>query len=323
LEESNLNLLKLRLSMLGTLALIISVSTLGIATLLGVTGSLNIYTLVVTVVIFNFAQWLLAPYLINRLYGVRMLDPGEDPQLHAMVDDLSARSGIKPPKLMISKLPIPNAFAYGSPLTGNHVAVTRGLLDSLESEEVEAVIGHEIGHIKHRDVQAMMLISVLPSLFYFLARSTMFARYGSRDRRDTGGLALVGSLSMLLYFVLVLFNLGFSRLREYYADQHAAKTVQDGARKLTEGLAKISTATVRAHRMAPGAAGASGFKTLFISDPDSAARDAAELRATSPWIADDDLVASITARRLTTLDRLGELFSTHPNIVKRIKALQG
>jgi len=178
--------------MLGTIALIIGVSSLGLATILAYTGSLNVYSLAITVVIFNVIQWLIAPYLVNALYKVRKLDIKEDPELHRMIDDLSLRSGIKSPKLMISDLQIPNAFAYGSPLVGNHVAVTKGLLTSLDREEVEAVIGHELGHIKHRDVQVTMIISVLPSLFYILARSTLFARYGNRDRRDSGGLAMIG-----------------------------------------------------------------------------------------------------------------------------------
>jgi heat shock protein HtpX len=316
-----MNLVKLRLSMLGTVALIIAVSTLGLGAFLSATGSFNLYTLVAVVAIFNIAQWLMAPYLVNRLYGVRPLDQGENPGLHQTVHELSARSGIRTPKLMISKLPIPNAFAYGSPLTGSHVAVTQGLLDSLDSEEVEAVVGHELGHIKHRDVQVMMFVSFLPSLFYILARSMLFSRYyGGRDRRDSGGLALVGGLSMLVYFFLLLFNLGFSRLREYYADQHAAGIVEDGARKLSEGLAKISASTARVRATTRGATAHSGFKALFISDPDRATRDAAEIQS---FYGDDELVRNILDRRLTTLDSLGELFSTHPNIVKRLRALKG
>jgi heat shock protein HtpX len=302
--------------MLGTLAVIIGVSTLGLATLLAYTGGLNIYSLATMVIIFNAAQWLLAPYLVNAIYKVRKLDPEEHPGLHRTFSDLSARSGVKTPKLMISKMLIPNAFAYGSPLTGNHVAITQGLLTSLEGEEVEAVLAHELGHIKHRDVQVTMLISVLPSLFYIIARSTMFARFGRRNRRDGGGLAAVGSLSMLLYFGLMLFNLGFSRLREYYADQHAAGIVSDGARKLSEGLAKNTTSTAR-HR------GLSSFKTIFISDPDSAVKGAAELSGASLWGSDEELVARIASRRITGMARFAELFSTHPNIVKRIRALKG
>ncbi|NQT07720.1 M48 family metalloprotease, partial [Candidatus Bathyarchaeota archaeon] len=182
--------------MAGTVALIVAVSTLGFSMIMSFMGVFNLYTLAAVVVIFNIAQWLLAPYIINRLYGVRPFEAGESPELHRMIGELSERSGITTPRLMFSKIPIPNAFAYGSPLTGNHVAVTQGLLSSLEAEEVEAVIGHELGHIKHRDVQVMMFISLLPSLFYMVARSTMFSRYSGRDRRDTGGLAALGSISM-------------------------------------------------------------------------------------------------------------------------------
>ena len=318
-----MNLVKLRLSMLGTLAMIIGVSTLGLATILAYMGTFNIYSLAIMVVLFNGVQWLIAPYIVNSMYRVKRLDPEENPGLHQTINELSARSGIRTPKLMISSLPIPNAFAYGSPLTGNHVAVTDGLLSSLEGEEVEAVLAHELGHIKHRDVQVTMLISVLPSLFYILYRSTLFSRYRSRDRRDGGGLAAVGSISMLLYLGLMLFNLGFSRLREYYADQHAAGIVSDGARKLSEGLAKITNSTARHQMFTPGTKGHSSFKTLFISDPDSAVKDAAELNRANLWGSDEELVASIASRKITGTAKLAELFSTHPNIVKRIRALKG
>lgn len=315
--------MKLRLSMVGTVALIIAVSTLGFSMILGVLGVLDLWSLVLVVAVFNLAQWLLAPYLIKGLYGVRQLAPGEQPHLHRMVEGLSSESGVKPPKLMFSNIRLPNAFAYGSPLTGNHVAVTQGLLSELEAEEVEAVIGHELGHIKHRDVQVMMFISLLPSLFYMLARSTLYSRYyGGRDRRDSGGLALVGGVSMLIYFFLLLFNLNLSRLREYYADRHSASVVPDGARKLSEALAKISSSTWRIQRGTGGMA-VSGFKTLFISDPDRAGRDTAEIYRMRDLGPDEDLVRGLVSRKLTAFDRFSELFSTHPNIVKRLRALSG
>ena len=99
----------------------------------------------------------------------------EKPELHQIVSDLSRKSGIATPKLMLAKIPLPNAFAYGSPLSGNRVAVTQGLLDSLDSGEVEAVLGHELGHIKHRDVQVMMVASFLPALFYYIGYSMMLS----------------------------------------------------------------------------------------------------------------------------------------------------
>jgi len=316
-----MNLLKLRLSMAGTIAVIIGISTLAFSILLSFMGALNLYSLIFLVALFNIAQWLFAPYLIKSLYGVRRFKDGENPELHGVVENLSSKSGIKTPQLMYSKMAIPNAFAYGSPLTGSHIAVTDGLLKELDGGELEAVIGHEIGHIKHRDVQVMMFISFLPSLFYMLSRSLLFSRYYSRDRRNSGTLALIGGVSMLVYFVLLLFNLNLSRLREYFADQHSTSVVEDGSRKLSTGLAKISSSTWRQQKGSRTKLAASGFKTLFISDPDRASKDVAELISARKGVFKDDMVQSFIARRITWFDRAAELFSTHPNIVKRLRAL--
>jgi heat shock protein HtpX len=304
--------------MIGTVAAIVTVSTLGISLVLSMMNVLNIYTLIGVVTVFNIAQWLFAPYLINVIYKVKPFETNENPRLHQVLKDLSIKSGIKKPKLMYSSMSIPNAFAYGSPLTGSHVAITQGLLRSLDINELEAVIGHEIGHIKHRDVQVMMFLSLLPSLFYIIARSTLFNRiYGGRDRKNSGAATMIGGASMLVYFMLLLFNMGFSRLREYYADQHSIKVVDDGVKKLSSGLAKITISSARAKTN--GVSSASDFKALFISDPDRAINDLNELRMAD--IANMELVQNIMSRKITALDRLGEFFSTHPNIVKRLKAL--
>ena len=316
-----MDLLKLRLSMLGTLTVIFSISTLGLAVLLELLGSFSLFNLIIMVSFFNILQWLLAPYLVDFMYRVKPADPREFSEIYSMVERLSARSGIRTPALMVADIPIPNAFAYGSPLTGSRVAVTTGILRTLEPEEIEAVIGHEFGHLRHRDVQVMMLVSLLPSLFYMLYQYTFYSSYygGSRERRN-GSLAIVSSLSLIVYFVLLLFTLSLSRIREYYADQNSVMVVEDGARKLSEALAKISTGTLRTMR-ASSTQAFSGFKTLFISDPDRAAQDAESLSAYMK--SDEALVREIMNRRVTGFDQLMELFSTHPNIVKRIRALRG
>jgi len=327
-----LSLWKLRLSMIGTLTLIIGISTAFLAAILWLIGGLSIISLVVLVGFFNIAQWLLAPYLINALYRVKEVKPGESPRLQGMVERLADRSGVKRPRLGIANVPIPNAFAYGSPVAGNRVAVTRGLLDTLEEEEVEAVLGHELGHLRHRDVQIMMVVSFLPSLFYILGRWAMLSAYyggysGRRDREGGGGAGLailIGMASMLMYFVLQLFILGLSRLREYYADSHSASVVEEGPRKLSEGLAKIVSTTGRMiGRRQPQAFAINGFKSLFISDPDTARQDSAQIAQHAPVASDRALVEGLLERRVTGADRLLEMFSSHPNITKRLKALQG
>ncbi|MDI6691667.1 MAG: M48 family metalloprotease, partial [Candidatus Bathyarchaeota archaeon] len=147
-----MNIWKLRFSLIGSLAIIIGLSTLFLTLVLNLLGVRDLLTLGVLVVAFNIIQWLISPYIIDALYRVKDIPESENPKLHEVVENLSRKSGIKKPRLMLAQIPIPNAFAYGSPIAGNRVAVTTGLLKTLDFEEVEAVIGHELGHLKHRDV---------------------------------------------------------------------------------------------------------------------------------------------------------------------------
>jgi len=326
-EVRELGMLKLRFAMLATLAAIIGLSTLFITIILSLLDVFNVLTLGVFVVFVNVLQWLIAPYIIDAIYRTRKVSKHEEPELHEIVERLSAKSGIKTPEVRIAQIPIPNAFAYGSPLTGNRIAVTTGLLNTLDMEEVEAVIGHEIGHLKHRDVQIMMFVSLLPAIFYYIGYSLMWSSYyyygGGRNRRGNGSLlALIGFLSIAVYWILTLFTLYLSRLREYYADRHSASIVPEGARKLSEGLVKIVHSTTRMRRRYSNMGGLSSFKALFISDPDSAEKDSIELSKVGVLRSDSELVAEYLRRKVTLLDQIAELFSTHPNIIKRLRALQ-
>jgi len=317
------SLWKLRLSMIGTLGLIIGLSTLFLTVILNLLGVTNIITIGLFIVFFNVLQWLLAPYMIDAMYRVRKVSRQERPRLYEIVERLCKRSNIKMPDIMVAHIPIPNAFAYGSPLTGNRIAVTTELLNTLEDEEVEAVIGHELGHLKHKDVQVMMFVSILPALFYYIGYSLMWsAQFSRRDERGNAGLAaLIGLASILIYFILTLFTLYLSRLREYYADRHSASIVDDGARKLSEALAKIAYTTERLRRLRPNVSNLGSFKALFISDPDSSRRDLMEM-SNAGLISDRMLVERYLRRKVTGADVIAELFSTHPNIVKRLRALQ-
>ncbi len=319
-----MSLLKLRLSVIGTLAVIIGLSTLFFTVILSLIG-VNLIVLPFFVVAFSIIQWLIAPYLIDAMYRVKEVSRSENPKLYSMVERLSQKSGLKMPRVMIANIPVPNAFAYGSPIAGSRVAVTSELLKTLEEEEVEAVIGHELGHLKHRDVQVMMFVSILPAIFYFIY-ITMFwsSMFGSRrdERGGSAAAALIAVGSLLAYLILTVFTLYLSRLREYYADRHSASIVDEGPRKLSEGLAKIVNNTSKMKRRRRDAGSFSSFKALFISDPDRAEADTLSITQAGARMADQKLVAQVLRKEVTFFDRLGELFSSHPNIVKRLKALQ-
>ncbi|MEM1560001.1 MAG: zinc metalloprotease HtpX [Ignisphaera sp.] len=175
----------------------------------------------------SFISWLIAPAIINVAYRCRY-----DPEIQEIVNRVSLRAGMKPPKAMIAHLPIPNAFAYSSPLMGKYIAVTTGLLQVMGRNELEAVIGHELGHHKHKDNMIMMLFGIIPTAIYFLGRFLMFsglaARYadGSGNRRSTSGgliFVLLGAVLIVLSIIVQIIVLSLSRLREYYADAHGAK----------------------------------------------------------------------------------------------------
>lgn len=318
---------KLRLSMAGTLTLIVGLSTLFFTVILSLSGAFDsgysgFLILGVFVVGFNVVQWLISPYIIDALYHVRAMSATEEPKLHEVVEDLSKKSDISKPRLMLAQIPIPNAFAYGSPIAGTRIAVTSGLLKTLNDGEVSAVVGHELGHLRHRDVQLMMFVSLLPAVAYFIGYSLMLSGMFGGNQKNQGNGAVIGIAFMGFSMIMNLFTLNLSRLREYYADRHSASIVDGGSQNLSTGLAKIVNATKNMGRMRQQQKRSlNAFRALFIIDPDRANADSAEL-STMSVANSQKLVQDILSKKLTTADRVAEIFSTHPNIVKRLKALK-
>jgi heat shock protein HtpX len=254
--------------MAATLAVIFGLTTLVFAVILTWAGiGLSLYTIGIFVVVLNIAQWLLSPYLVGWIYKVKEMPQNENLQIHKMLSDLSQKSGVSKPKLMLSQIPLPNAFAYGSPLTGSRVAVTHGLIKNLDDGEVEAVLGHELGHLKHHDVQVMMVVSFLPALFYYIGYSLMLSGiFGGGQRKNEGGgnNALLGIAFMAFSWILTLFTLYLSRLREYYADRHSAQIVENGAQKLSTGLVTIVQESKYPAKQKDEKKTNSSYKALFI-----------------------------------------------------------
>ena len=218
--------------MLATSTAVIAATMLvvtAVAYIIGYKATMALVSFALAFAVFpSVISWLISPALINISYGCH-----PDPELQRIVDRVAARAGMKPPKAMIAEVPIPNAFAYSSPLMGRYIAVTRGLLNIMDEKELEAVIGHELGHHRHRDNAIMLVFGIFPSFIYFLGRFLMYAGMtsdvytdgGERRRNGSTGLILllVGIALVVVSIVIQLAVLALSRMREYYADAHGAK----------------------------------------------------------------------------------------------------
>ena len=162
----------------------------------------------------------------------------------------------------------------------------------------------------------------MPALFTYIGYSLMFSSM-SRGRKSEGGSgALIGIGFMAFSWVLTMFTLYLSRMREYYADRHSASVVDYGSQKLSTGLAKIVNATRAINKPTQQQKQKlNAFKALFIADPDRATTDSAAIN-TLQTSSNPNLVQEILSKKLTMEDKIKEVFSTHPNIIKRLRALR-
>ncbi len=269
-----------------------------------------------------FFQYLIGPKMVEITMGVRYVSEAEAPDLHAMVGELARKAGIPKPKVGVSPMEIPNAFAFGRGVSDGRMCVTQGIVRTLNKEELRAVLGHEISHLKNRDVLTITMISVIPLLFWYLANYLMWGGGRNRDN-SSGNLALFGFLAFLMYFVSNFIVLFASRLREYYADRGSVELgcppyhLASALYKLVYGTAKLPKRQIEA---------AEGAKAFFVTDPSRAYNEIRELKSV-----DTDFSGSIDASELAALrskepklgaaDKMMEIMSTHPNMLKRIKQL--
>ena len=196
--------------------------------------------------LFWLIQWLISPYLVARdSFEITEDDPYYG-RVYEMVKRIAIASGIKPPRVFIVNAPYPNAFAYGNYVTGKRIGITSPLLNILSEEELAAVIGHEVGHIKHNDVEIGMAIGLIPSVLGFVSNLLLNLGWISLifavDETDLlFGIVMlaVGGALFIITLTLQLFVLWFNRLRESYADFHAVQLFGKDAINLVNALAKI------------------------------------------------------------------------------------
>ncbi|MCM8782812.1 MAG: M48 family metalloprotease [Candidatus Omnitrophica bacterium] len=165
-------------------------------------GVSNFYFYLILSLVMMFIQYILGPKLVEWMMQVKYVSENEYPHLHRMVDALAQKARIPKPRVGVSYLPIPNAFAFGRSIRDSRVCVTARIMQLLSEEELKAVLGHEISHIRNRDMLTITLLSVIPILLYRIAWQFLF--YGRRrDERQTNT-ALIGLVAFLLYSTLSL-----------------------------------------------------------------------------------------------------------------------
>ena len=181
--------------------------------MIGMTGAIVIMGL------FSFVQYYYSDRIALYSMGAKEVTPEEHPELHRTVDRLSQQADLPKPTVAIANTSVPNAFATGRNQTNATVAVTSGLLQTLNQEELEGVLAHELAHIKNRDVMVMTIASFLSSIAFLVVRwGWLFAG----NDRNAPPVWVAIAVSLLVWIVSFLLIRLLSRYREYVADRGAA-----------------------------------------------------------------------------------------------------
>jgi heat shock protein HtpX len=297
----------------------------GIGTYMGV-GSANSY--IILAVLFMGFQYLIGPSLVSLMMRVKWVSEKEEPELHRHVAELAQRAGIPKPKVGISQLSIPNAFAFGRTISDGRVCITQGIQRLLSKDELKAVIGHEISHLKHRDMMIITLLSVIPLILYWIAFSLMWGGMAGERRQGGQYAALIGIGAFLLYFLTNLLVMYGSRIREYYADETSVK-LGNPPQHLASALYKLVYSSAQLKRDPRGQEElkrVEGVKAFFLNDVSRAwneVRDLKEVdRDLSGTIDQNELLALRSQKvKLGKAEKMMEIFTTHPNMLKRIRRL--
>jgi heat shock protein HtpX len=233
-----------------------------------------------------FAYWN-ADRIVLSLHGAQEVDTRSAPEVIALVGELSQRAGLPMPRVYMMDNPQPNAFATGRNPAHAAVAVSTGLLNMLNREEIAGVLAHELTHVRNRDTLTMTITATIAGAISMLAQFGLFFG-GTRDNNN--GVGVVGTLLMVILapIAAMLVQMAISRTREYAADEGGAR-ISGHPLALASALAKISHAAESIENETAERAPATAH--LFIVNP-------------------------LTGRGMDNL------FSTHPSTENRIAALQ-
>jgi len=278
-------------------------------------------------------QYLIGPYIINWIYHINWI-PYQDfqrefPHLAEAVNKVIAERGIKTPRMGIIPDKNPNAFTFGHTKNNARIVITQGILEYLTPGEQKAVVAHELGHVVHNDFILMTVAFAIPLLFLTIARWSYYASrgfFGSRDSKGVGvaiggSLIVVTALSYVAYFISYLVTLVISRIREYYADEHAGELTED-PNTLSTALVKIAYGLLmEANVQDNKASSVRALKGLGIFDPKGASAFALSSSGGTGRYSKDAIQAAAAWDLFNPWAKYYQLFSTHPLPAKRIMRL--
>jgi len=232
----------------------------------------------------NFISYWFSDKIVLKMYRAQEITANDDPELFGIVQELAGRGGLPMPKIYIIPEEAPNAFATGRNPEHAAVAVTQGIRRILNKRELAGVLGHELSHVKHRDILISSIAATLAGAISYLAQMAQWAAIfgGGRSRDDEGG---GGGVFGLLFMMIVapiaamLIQMAVSRSREYMADDGGAKLSGDplalasALRKLQMGAQNIpldvnpATQNATAHMFIVSPLSGSTFASLFSTHP--------------------------------------------------------
>lgn len=226
----------------------------------------------------NFFAYWFSDKIVLRMYGAKEVSSQDAPELHRMVSELTNKAGMPMPKVYVMENNTPNAFATGRNPEHAAVAVTTGLMRILSKEELTGVIGHELSHIKHRDILISTIAATIAGAIGMLASMARWGAIfggGRSDERGGGGNVLFVLLSTIVASIAaVLIQMAISRSREYLADQGGARLSHPLS--LSKALGKLETAARRipmeanpstAHMFIVNPLSGGGVLSLFSTHP--------------------------------------------------------
>jgi len=254
-------------------------------------------------------QYLVNPYIIELLFRINFERDIKytDPQLYEFLERTCAKLKMKMPKIGFIDDGNPNAFTYGHIPRNARIVLTTGLLDVLTEEELEAVVAHELGHIKNYDFIFMTIVSVIPMILYQI--------YSYTGRNKNNATYVIGLMAYGAYILSQYALLFYSRIREYYADDFSMR-ISNSNEALSNALIKIAYGFTKMENKKPIKANALGI----VNNLQSQGFVLSNYRALENGEAIEKLMAWDTK---SIWGKLYELNSTHPLTAKRIMAMKG